>query len=116
MARWKQTALEYHHGRGERTLTVETPPEDLKRLRRLLELNVSLERAYREISTLKGRAAASTVEALMFGLRDGTKALTSPAVRRRLSELSEAQVREVGCAPCNDSSRKSPKRGTRMEL
>ena len=34
---WKQAALEYHHGRGERTLTVETPPESLKRLRRLLE-------------------------------------------------------------------------------
>ena len=93
---WKQAALEYHHARGDCTLTVETPPEGLKRLRQLLESNVSLERAYRETGTLKGRAAASTVEALMFELRGGTKALSEPVVRRRLSELSEHQLRDVG--------------------
>jgi hypothetical protein len=42
-------------------------------------------------------AAVSTVETLMLGLRErGTKALTEPAVQRRLSELSETQLREVG--------------------
>jgi hypothetical protein len=41
--------------------------------------------------------AASTIEALMLGLRErGTKALEEPAVKRRLSELSETQLREVG--------------------
>jgi hypothetical protein len=41
-------------------------------------------------------AAASTVEALMFGLRDGIEALpANPDTQRRLSELSEEQLRAV---------------------
>jgi hypothetical protein len=41
-------------------------------------------------------AAASTVEALMLGLRErGTKALVGSKVVRRLSELSEEQLHEV---------------------
>jgi hypothetical protein len=43
-----------------------------------------------------GRAAASTVEALVFGLRErGTAALKEPPVQRRVGELSEAQLHEV---------------------
>jgi transposase len=43
-------------------------------------------------------AAASTVEALMFCLRErGTAALKQPKVSRRVSELSEPQMHEV-CA------------------
>jgi hypothetical protein len=90
---WKRAALEYHHARGGRTLTVE--PERLARLRHLMEPAVTFERAQREISG-KNRAAASTVEALMFELRGGTNVLRESAAKRRLSELSEAQVREVG--------------------
>src|SRR5262245_45246936 len=42
-------------------------------------------------------AAVSTIEALMLGLRErGLKALTEPAVQRRLSELSDQQVITVG--------------------
>ena len=41
------------------------------------------------------RAAASTIEALMFALRAGGTALSYPHARRRLSELSEAQLHEV---------------------
>ena len=41
------------------------------------------------------RAAASTIEALMFAQRAGGVALASPHARRRLSELSEAQLHEV---------------------
>ena len=42
-------------------------------------------------------APQSTVAALMLDLRErGTKALSEPAVRRRLSELSEQQLRDVG--------------------
>jgi hypothetical protein len=42
-------------------------------------------------------APQRTVEALMFSLRErGTKALQEPAVQRRLSELSNDQVIEVG--------------------
>ena len=43
------------------------------------------------------RAAASTIEALVFSLRAGGVALDCPAARGRLSELSEAQLHEV-CA------------------
>jgi len=42
-------------------------------------------------------AAAMTVEALMYSLRErGTKALAEPDTRRRLSQCSDAQVIEVG--------------------
>jgi len=41
-------------------------------------------------------AAAMTVEALMYSLRErGTKALTEPDTRRRISELSDEQALEV---------------------
>jgi hypothetical protein len=65
------------------------------RLTRLMDPAVTFEQAKREISG-KNRAAASTVEALMFELRGGTKALSEPVVRRRLAELSEQQLRDVG--------------------
>jgi hypothetical protein len=42
-------------------------------------------------------AAQATIEALMFSLRErGTKALEESATKRRLFELSEQQVIEVG--------------------
>ena len=47
----------------------------------------------------QGRAAAATVEALMFCLRvRGTAALKEPKVSRRVSELSEPQMHEVRAA------------------
>jgi hypothetical protein len=63
----------------------------------LLDENVSLEQAWSEIQVPRDRAAASTVEALMYTLRAGGTALACPHARRRLSELSEAQLHEV-CA------------------
>jgi hypothetical protein len=70
---------------------------DLQRLWRLLDSNVSLDRAYAEIHRhwFSGRAAASTVEALVFSLRAGVAALSELNTLRRLSELSDAQLREV---------------------
>jgi hypothetical protein len=41
------------------------------------------------------RAAASTVEALMFSLRSGIKALDGPMTLRRLRELSDEQLHQV---------------------
>ena len=50
-----------------------------------------LDRAHRP-----GRAASSTVEALMWSLRQrGTAALKEPETRHRLAQLSEAQLIEV---------------------
>jgi transposase len=42
-----------------------------------------------------GQAAASTVEALVYQLRQSGKALKDPNARRRLAELSEQQLHEV---------------------
>jgi hypothetical protein len=48
-----------------------------------------------DIQASRGRAAASTVEALLYSLRAGGAALDCPHARRRLAELSEAQLHEV---------------------
>jgi hypothetical protein len=52
----------------------------------------------RSDTAVPARAAASTVEALMFELRDGIEALPAkPEKLRRLSELSADQLKQV-CA------------------
>jgi hypothetical protein len=70
---------------------------EIVRARRLLDEEFSLERAWSEIKDPSARAAASTIEALMFSLRAGGAALACPHARRRLAELTEAQLHEV-CA------------------
>jgi hypothetical protein len=60
---------------------------------------MSLERllAHFERARRRDGAAGQTVEALMFGLRErGTKALEESNTKRRLSELSDHQLIEVG--------------------
>jgi hypothetical protein len=92
----KVAAREYHEAR-DRCGDKPQPP-DLQLLT-LLDRKVSLEQARRKLlERRRDGAAASTVEALMFGLRDGIDALpTKPERLRRLSELSETQLHEV-CA------------------
>jgi hypothetical protein len=94
---WREAAVDYHTNRADRP-AAEIEPERLRRLRGLMAADVSLTRAQFEISDQRqsGRAAASTVDALMFSLCErGQAALRQPASRRRLAELSTAQVREV---------------------
>jgi hypothetical protein len=68
-----------------RTLVVEIEPERLRRL----------ERAWHELNRRDG-APAATTEALMFSLRErGVQTLSEPDTQRRLSELNDAQLREV---------------------
>jgi hypothetical protein len=52
-------------------------------------------RAAEQEVTIAKRAASSTVEALMYGLRSGVKELDEPDTLRRLCELSDEQLREV---------------------
>jgi hypothetical protein len=66
----------------------------LARLRKLMADDVLLDRAWCELNA-RSRAAQSTVEALMYSLRNGVSALARPDVLRRLAELSDAQVREI---------------------
>jgi hypothetical protein len=62
-----------------------------------LDDDVSIERAWHEINHPTDRAAASTVEALMFGLRErGAAALAEGPVRQRLVQLDRAQVLQIG--------------------
>ncbi len=89
-----------HQADAKRARLSEDESERLRRLRRLMEPGVTLERAWSETNhpwRVEGRAAESTVFALMQGLceRD-VKALDEPDTRRRLSELSDDQLVEVG--------------------
>jgi len=94
---WREAALEYHKHRGNRASIAPYAPEHLARLRRLMGDSVSLERAWHELNGRPSKAAAATVEALVFGLRDGLAALPkNPDRLRRLSELNAEQL----CAVC----------------
>jgi len=71
---------------------------ETERLRALLDDNVSLDRAYALINAhhFRGRAAESTVEALVYDLREhGLDALKRPGNARRLSDLSDEQLATV---------------------
>jgi hypothetical protein len=73
---WKQAAVDYHKVRDGR--------------HSIIEIN--------RVARAREGAATSTVEALMFELRDGIDALpANPERPRRLWELSETQLHEV-CA------------------
>ena len=61
---------------------------------RALGRNPDIERAYAELNQ-RNHAAASTIEALMYALRRGVDELAKPDTQRRLSELSEDQLRTV---------------------
>ena len=94
---WREAALEYHKARDGRVSIVPYAPEHLARLRRLMDDNVSLDRAWDELNRRADGAAASTVEALVYGLREGLVALSkNPDRLRRLSELNAEQL----CAVC----------------
>jgi hypothetical protein len=90
---WRSTAREYHNSRPK----LSAMSTEVVRARRLLDDNVTLERAWHELNNIKGRATDFTVETLMFSLRErGARALDEPDTRRWLAELSDEQVIEVG--------------------
>jgi hypothetical protein len=74
---------------------LEIENERLKRLRRLMLDNVSLNHAYYE--TLRDRPTPEmTADALMFSLRLGIiDGLARPGAKERLARLSEEQLRAV---------------------
>jgi hypothetical protein len=94
---WKVAAREYQEARQHGGGKPPQPPDP--DLLVLLDPKVSLEQAQRRLFEYRrDGAAASTVEALMFGLCDGIDVLpTKPERLRRLWELSETQLHEV-CA------------------
>jgi hypothetical protein len=64
---------------------------------RLWDSAASLDSLWAQLNTVRGRAAATTVEALAHQLRGGLSALRNPTAQRRLSQLDETQLREI-CA------------------
>src|SRR5262249_56953740 len=73
---WREATLQYHKARDGRVSIVPYAPEEIARLRRLMDDDISLDRAWHELHGRQSAAAASTVEALVFGLRDGLVALS----------------------------------------
>jgi hypothetical protein len=71
MPSWRRAAAQYHRERAGRNAIVET--------------GQNMTRA----------AAAATIDALAYSLRRGVGELAQPATKRRLSELSEEQLRAV---------------------
>jgi hypothetical protein len=93
----RQDTFEEACRRADEKRRRQVEPGRLAQLRRLLDDNVSLERTRAELNQQRRDCAApATVEALTFSLRSrGVQALSEPATQRRLSELNDAQLREV---------------------
>lgn len=106
---WREAALEYQDARAGRRLIVETLPEDLARLRRLMSDSVSLERAWAELSDPRNRPTPkATVDAVMFAVRvGGLGALKEPPTVERLercdatarAEINQ-RIEKLGLKPC----------------
>ena len=92
---WRDAAVDYHKDRGVRVSVTSYTADELARLRELMADNVTLERAWHEIKRPTDRAAASTVEALVFALRRGLDAIEHPDNQQRLSKLNDPQMCEV---------------------
>jgi len=86
--------------RGEQPRFIEAslwrgPPDHIPRNWNEISLEALI--AHFDGARRRSGAPRATVEALMFGVRErGTKALEELGTRRRLSELSDQQVIEVG--------------------
>jgi hypothetical protein len=92
----RQDTFEKACRRGDEKRRRQVEPERLPQFSGLLDDSVSIERAWSELNQWRRDGAPqTTVEALMFSLRDGVGALGRSATLRNLSELSDAQLREV---------------------
>jgi hypothetical protein len=96
-AGWRQAALEYHHARVNRTLVVETPPEHLARLHRLMNDNVSIERVWANLNDPRNRSTPeATIETVMHAVRErGLAALKEPATAERLEGCDASARAEI---------------------
>jgi len=98
---WRQAALEYQHARGNHVLLiVETPSEDLARLRRLMSDEVSHEHAWDEINRAAreryNEAPEATYNAIVYELHTyGLPQLSNLSCQRQLADLSAAQIKAV---------------------
>jgi hypothetical protein len=95
---WRTAAREYHQARGGRVLVLETKPEQVARLRRLMSDDVSIERGWNEVNDPRNRPTTPqmTVEAIMVCVRErGVAALQEPANQERLSGCDAAARQQI---------------------
>ena len=93
---WNRRAWEALVEREATRVKRDMPASEREELERLLRLHdLSLETAWRATNDRRGRAAASTLEALAYQLRAGPSALRDPKAQDRLAQLDEGQMREL---------------------
>jgi hypothetical protein len=94
---WKRAAVEYHRARAGHVLIVETAPEKLTQLRRLMGDGVSLHAAWHELNDPRNRPTTkATVNAVVFAVRErGLAALKEPAMKERLARCDAAARAEI---------------------
>src|SRR5262249_3893659 len=90
-ARW------YHVSRQGHTLLVELNQKEIKRLRRLLSNNISVDAAWRELDAAENRATPQvTIEAIMVCVRErGLKALEKSENIERLSRCDNSARAQI---------------------
>jgi hypothetical protein len=83
--------------RNSHVLIVETVPEDLAQLRRLMRDDVSLNAAWHELNNPRNRPTPkATVDAVVFAVREGgLAALKEPSMKERLARCDAAARAEI---------------------
>jgi hypothetical protein len=94
---WAESAREYHKARCDRILIVETPPEELARLRELRDCNVSLDQLWYELNDPRSRPTPQmTIEAILSCVRErGIATLDEPKNIERLRGCNVAALAEI---------------------
>lgn len=94
---WREAARKYHAARGDRPTLVETGADRLALLRRLLDNNVSIERAWSKLNDPRDRPTPeTTIKAILYCVRErGLAALKEPANIERLSRCDAAAREEI---------------------
>jgi hypothetical protein len=94
---WREAAKQYHRDRAGRPLIVEADGEHLRRLRRLMGDDVSLNAAWYELDDYRNRPTpTASIDAVMHAVRErGVAALKEPAMKERLTRCDAAARAEI---------------------
>jgi hypothetical protein len=93
---WKTAAREYREPRAGRRAVVEIDPERAAMFRRLMDSNVSLERAWYELNQNRRSTQQTVIEAIMVAVRArGIEALKEPETKERLERCDTDALAEI---------------------
>jgi len=95
---WREAAIDYHKLRGKRASIVSYTPEEIGRLRRLMDDNISRERAWHELSDIRNRPTPkATIDAVWWAICErGMGALAELPIVDRIANFDEAARSELG--------------------